>query len=162
MGTLPLSSEQDSPPSLSYLFSKEKQWPLLSPISSPSTLWWLSTSPRRSGTNSPASCPRPPNSPWPRPLLAPLSSTTSTAASMLVTRTPTSTLLKSSTLSSANTMASVLTSSTPPTWTPAKSPATSRPMFPSTLAGSALDVPSKALVFPPESPSNNVSTLRPS
>merc|ERR1711887_363664 len=42
-------------------------------ISSLSTPWWQSTSPRKNGINSRTLRPRPADSPWPRPVLAPLS-----------------------------------------------------------------------------------------
>merc|ERR1711963_712247 len=89
-----------------------------SPSSSPPTLSWPSTSPRRDGTRSRTSRPRPVASPLLRLLPAPLNSTTSTAESTLVTGTPTRTSPRSSMPSSRTTTASPLTPSTPPTWTP--------------------------------------------
>merc|ERR1712142_302748 len=61
-------------------------------ISSLSTPWWPSTSPRKNGINSRTLRPRPADSPWPRLAPAPLSLTTSTVVSMLVAGTPTRTL----------------------------------------------------------------------
>merc|ERR1711862_659496 len=158
MGTLPLSFEQESPPSLSYLLKQKRPW-LLSPKSSPSTPWLPSTRLKKNGTSSTRLSPRPLNSPWPRLLPAPLNSTTNIAVSMLVMRTPMLTSLKSSTPSSASTMDSLLTSSTPLTWTPPRSLAMLRLMYLSTLAESVSAAPSKDLVFPPASPNNNVSML---
>merc|ERR1712168_1278440 len=157
MGTLPLSFEQESPPSLSYLFSTHHY-----PISNPSTPWSPSTSPPKNGLNWETTSPRPLASPWPRLLLAPLNSITNIAVSMLVTKIPTLTLLMFSTPSSANTMVLVLISSTPLTWMPQKSPPTLNPMSQFTPAESVSAVPSKDSVFPPASPSNNVLMLRPS
>merc|ERR1711874_100433 len=132
MGTLPLSFEQESPPSLSYLLKKN-------------------------GTSSTRLSPRPLNSPWPRLLPAPLNSTTNIAVSMLVMRTPMLTSLMSSTPSSASTMDSLLTLSTPLTWTPPRSLAMLRLVYLSTLAESVSAAPSKDSVFPPASPNNNAS-----
>merc|ERR1712241_1564538 len=157
MGTLPLSFEQESPPSLSYLFSTYHY-----PISNPSTPWSPSTSPPTNGLNWETTSPRPLASPLPRLSLALLSSITNIVVSMLVMKTPTLTSRMSSIPSSANTMVLVLTSNTPLTWMPPKSPPTLTPKSPSTPAESVSAVPSKDSVFPPASPSNNVLMLRPS
>merc|ERR1711936_1537517 len=146
MGTLPLSFEQESPPSLSYLFSTYHY-----PISNPSTPWSPSTSPPKNGLNWGTTSPRPLASPLPRLSLALLTSTTNIVVSMLVMKTPTLTSRMSSIPSSANTMVLLLTSNTPLTWMPPKSP--------STPAESVSAVPSKDSVFPPASPSNNVLML---
>merc|ERR1711953_550575 len=159
MGTLPLSFEQESPPSLSYLLKQKRPW-LLSPKSSTSTPWLPSTRLKTNGTSSTRLSPRPLNSPWPRLLPAPLNSTTNIAVSMLVMRTPMLTSLMSSPPSSASTMDSLLTSSTPLTWTPPRSLEMLRLMYLSTLAESVSAAPSKDSVFPPASPNNNVSMLR--
>merc|ERR1712045_433503 len=119
-----------------------------------------STSPPKNGQNWETMLPQPLVSPWPRPSLVPLNSTTNIAVSMLVMRIPTLTSLMSLIPSSVSTMVLLLTSSTPLTWMPPKSPPTLNPMSPFTLAESVSAVPSKDLVFPPESPSNNVSMLR--
>merc|ERR1719361_160769 len=95
-----------------------------------------------------------------RPSLALLSSTTSTVESTPVTGTPTRTLPLSSTLSSVSTTESAPLPSTLPTWMPARSKETLSPTHPSTLAESALAVPSMALVFPLESLRSSVSELR--
>merc|ERR1712088_988249 len=99
---------------------------------------------RKNGTSWAESSPRPLASPWPRPLLALLSSTTSTAASTPETRTPDS----------------PLTSSTSPTWTPPRSTETSTPKSQSTPSGSVSAAPSRDSAFPPESPRNSVLVLR--
>merc|ERR1712088_852163 len=85
---------------------------------------------RRNVTSWAESSPRPLASPWPRPLLALLSSTTSTAAS------------------------------TPETRTPTRSTETSTPKSQSTPSGSVSAVPSRDSAFPPESPRNSVLVLR--
>merc|ERR1711963_290677 len=96
MGTLPLSFEQFSVQKK----QNELQWQN-SQKSNPSTLWLLSTSPRKNGTNSPESSPRPLDLLWPRLLPSLLNSTTNIAVSMLVTKTHTLTSLMSLTPSSA-------------------------------------------------------------
>merc|ERR1712203_1215390 len=74
-----------------------------SPSTSLPTPWWPSTSPRRDGTRSRTSRPRPVASPSPRLLPAPLSSTTSTAVSTPETGTPTRISQRSSMPSSRTT-----------------------------------------------------------
>merc|ERR1712086_85217 len=158
MGTLPLDFEQDSPPSLTYLFST-KPW-LPSQRSDLSTPWPPSTPPLKRGLNWGTMGPPPPASLWPRPSLALLNSATNIVVSMLVMKILTSTLPMFSIPSSLSTMDSLETSSTPLTWIPPRSPRTLTLRSPFTLAESVLDVPSKDSVFPPESPSNNVLMLR--
>merc|ERR1712154_18582 len=131
-----------------------------SPSSSLPTLWWPSTSPRRDGTKSRTLRPRPVVSPWPRLLPAPLSSTTSTVESTLVTGTPTRTSPRSSMPSSRTTTASPLTPSTPPTWTPRRLLATSSPACPCTPPVSVLVATLTDSVCPPASPSSRELTLR--
>merc|ERR1712045_462713 len=75
-----------------------------------------------------------------------LSLTTSTVESMLVTGTPTRTLLLSSILSFRSTTESLLTPGTPLTWTPPRSMETLLLMFLFTLPGFVLDVPLMDLV----------------
>merc|ERR1712168_1439681 len=77
-------------------------------LSSPLTLLWPSTSPRRDGTKSRISRPRPVTSPLPRQLPVLLSLTTSTVASTLATGTPTRTSPRSLMPSSRSTTASPL------------------------------------------------------
>merc|ERR1711936_1554664 len=115
----------------------ELQWQN-SQKSNPSTLWLLSTSPRKNGTNSPALSPRPLDSLWPRLLPS------------LMSLTP----------SSANTTDSPLDSNMSPTWMLTKSRETSPMMSQYTLSEFALDDPSKDSVCPLESPSNNVLTWK--
>merc|ERR1711944_10219 len=155
MGTLPLSFEQFSPSKK----QNELQWQN-SQKSNPSTPWLLSTSPRKDGTNSPESSPRPLDSPWLRLLPALLNSTTNIAVCMLVMKTPTSTSLMSSTLSSVNTTVSQLDSNTFPTWMSRKLRETLPTMSQYTLSEFVLDDPSKDSVFPPESQRNNVLELK--
>merc|ERR1712001_385545 len=160
MGTLPLSFEQESPPSSFLIFIQSAETWHLSQKSNPSTPWWLNTLLRPNGLSLATLSPRPLDSPWPRPLLVPLNSTTNIAVSMLVMRILTLTSLMSLILLSVNTMASLLTSHTSLTWTLPKLPEMLNPMFPFTLAESVSDVPSKDSVSPLASPSNNVSMLR--
>merc|ERR1712223_2194954 len=131
-----------------------------SPSSSLPTPWWPSTSPRRDGTKSRTSRPRPVASPLPRLLPAPLSSTTSTAESTLVTGTPTRISPRSSMPSSRTTTASPLTPSTPPTWTPRRLLETSSPACPCTPPVSVLVATLTDSACPPESPSSRELTLR--
>merc|ERR1711892_277406 len=104
---------------------RTKSCPENSQSSSPSTPWSRSTSPRKDGTASRTSAPRPVGSPLPRLVPAPLNSTTSTVVSMLVTGIATRISLRSSMLSSRTTMESVLLTSTPLTWMSPRSPETS-------------------------------------
>merc|ERR1712086_32972 len=121
MGTLPLDFEQDSPPSLTYLFSTNHGSLPRDQISTP---WPPSTPPLKSGLNWVTMGPPPPASLWPRPLLALLNSTTNIVVSMLVMKILTSTLPMFSIPSSWSTTVSLETSSTPLTWMPPRSPRT--------------------------------------
>merc|ERR1712154_481036 len=134
MGTLPLSFEQFSP---SKKKQNELQWQN-SQKSNPSTLWLLSTSPRKNGTNSPESSPRPLDLLWPRLLPS------------LMSLTP----------SSANTTDSQLDSNMFPTWMSKKLRETLPMMSQYTLSEFVLDDPSKDSVSPPESPRTNVLELK--
>merc|ERR1711868_70632 len=156
MGTLPLSFEQFSP---SKKKQNELQWQN-SQKSNPSTPWFLSTSPRKDGTNSPESSPRPLDSHWPRLLPALLNSTTNIAVCMLVMKIPTLTSLMSLTHSSANTTDSPLDSNMSPTWMSKRSRETLPMMSQFTLSEFVLDDLSKDSVSPPESPRNNVLELK--
>merc|ERR1711944_40604 len=143
MGTLPLSFEQFSPSKrnrTNYNGNSQK--------SNPSTLWLLSTSPRKNGTNSPESSPRPLDSLWPRLLPSLLNSTTNIAVSMLVTKTHTLTSLMSLTHSSVNTTDSQLDSNMFPTWMSKKSRETLPMMSQYTLSEFVLDDPSRIRSFP--------------
>merc|ERR1712088_1194819 len=131
-----------------------------SPSSSLPTPWWPSTSPRRDGTKSRTSRPRPVASPSPRLLPAPLSSTTSTAVSTPETGTPTRISPRSSTPSSRTTTASPLTPSTPPTWTSRRSRETLSPECPCTPPVSVLVATLTGSACPPASPSSRELTLR--
>merc|ERR1712038_2043676 len=155
MGTLPLSFEQFSP---SKRNRTNKQWQN-SQISNLSTLWLPSTSPRKNGTNSPESSPRPLDSHWPRLLPALLNSTTNIAVCTLVMKIPTLTLLMSLTHSSANATDSPLDSNMSPTWMLTKSRETLPMMSQFTLSEFVLDDLSKDSVSPPESPRTNVLEL---
>merc|ERR1711963_60840 len=155
MGTLPLSFEQFSVQKK----QNELQWQN-SQKSNPSTLWLLSTSPRKNGTNSPESSPRPLDLLWPRLLPSLLNSTINIAVSMLVTKTHTLTSLMSLTHSSVNTMDSQLDSNMFPTWMSRKSRETLPMMSQYTLSEFVLDDPSKDSVSPPESPRTNVLELK--
>merc|ERR1712154_128509 len=156
MGTLPLSFEQFSP---SKKKQNELQWQN-SQKSNPSTLWLLSTSPRKNGTNSQALSPRHLDSLWPRLLPSLLNSTTNIAVSTLVMKILTLTLLMYLTHSSANTTVSPLDSNMFPTWTSTKSRETLPMMSQFTPSEFVLDDPSKDSVCPLESPSNNVLTWK--
>merc|ERR1712154_553837 len=123
-------------------------------LSSPLTLLWPSTSPRRDGTKSRISRPRPVTSPLLRQLPVLLSLTTSTVASTLATGTHTRTSPRSLMPSSRSTTASPLMPSTPPTWTPRRLLETSRPEFPFTPPVSVLVATLTDSVSPPESPSS--------
>merc|ERR1712020_720631 len=158
MGTLPLSTEQDSPPSSDYQAQTMAPFPEIKSTHSLTAKHVTAEKWAKLVITSP----RPLASPWPRLLLAPLNSITNIAVSMLVTKIPTLTSLMFLTPSSANTMVLVLISSTPLTWMPPKSPPTLNPMSQFTPAESVSAVPSKDSVFPPASPSNNVLMLRPS
>merc|ERR1711944_248964 len=155
MGTLPLSFEQFSVQKK----QNELQWQN-SQKSNPSTPWLLSTSPRKNGTNSPESSPRPLDLLWPRLLPSLLNSTTNIAVSMLVMKTHTLTSLMSLTHSSVNTTDSQLDSNTFPTWMSRKSGETLPMMSQYTLSEFVLDDPSKDSVSPPESPRTNVLELK--
>merc|ERR1712083_279284 len=157
MGTLPLSFEQESPPSLSYLFSTNHG---SIPRNQIYSLLDCQARHRRKMGKIGRPCYR---NLWfhlGQGYRLPLSSTTNIAVSMLVMRILILTSLMSLIPSSVSTMVLLLTSSTPLTWTPPKSPPTLNPMSPFTLAESVSAAPSKDSVFPPESPSNNVSMLR--
>merc|ERR1711892_83037 len=130
-----------------------------SQLSSPSTLLSRSTLPRRDGTVSRTLRPRPVASPSPRLAPVPLSSTTSTVVSMLVTGIATRISLRSSMLSSRTTMESALMPSIPLTWMSTKSPETLTPLHQSTPPVSVLDVALMDSVFLPESPSSSVLML---
>merc|ERR1711892_1346851 len=131
-----------------------------SPSSLPSTLSLPSMLLRRSGMHSRTSQPRHLNSPSPRPLLALLHSTTNIAESMLVTGIHTRTLLPFSITSSRNTTEFLPAPSTLLTWMLEKLRVTLLKMSQSTLAEFVLVAPLMDLVFPPESPRNNVLELK--
>merc|ERR1712106_4988 len=135
---------------------KAKSCPENSQLSSPSTPWSRSTRPRKDGTASRTSAPRPVASPLPRLVPVPLNSTTSTVVSMLVTGIVTRISLRSSMPSSRTTMESVLLTSTPLTWMSQRSPETLTPLHPFTPPVFVLDVALMDSVFPPESPSSSV------
>merc|ERR1712186_257727 len=95
-----------------------------------------------------------------RPLPVPLTLTTSTVESMLVTGTHTRTSPLSLTPSFRNTMEFHPTQSTHLTWMPVRSEETLLLMSQFTLPESGLVAPSMDLVFPPESPRSSVWELR--
>merc|ERR1712117_154372 len=119
-----------------------------------------SMSPRRDGTKSRTLRPRPVASPLPRLVPVPLSLTTSTAVSMLVTGTHTKTLLKSLMPSSRSTTESLLMPSTSLTWTPRRSRVTLSQVCQFTPPVFVLDVTLMDLVSPPELPSSRELMLR--
>merc|ERR1712106_518938 len=111
---------------------------------------------RRSGMHSRTSQPKHLNSPSPRPLLVLLNSITNIAVSMLVTGIHTRTLLPFLIPSSRNITESLAAPSTHLIWLLKRSRVTLLKMSQSTLAEFVLVAPLMDLVFPPESPRNNV------
>merc|ERR1712012_1081211 len=160
MGTSLCSGQRQDQQQNSTQSTTFKQCLETSPPSSLPTPWWPSTSPRRDGTKSRTSRPRPAASPSPRLVPALLSSTTSTAVSMLETGTPTRTSLRSSTPSSRSTTASPLTPSTSLTWTLRRLLATLSPECQFTPPESELVATLMDSVCPPASPSSREWTWR--
>merc|ERR1711915_979559 len=154
------SSKQEN--SIRCFFQTQRPTPCLEnfPKSSPSTPWLPNTLLRRDGIKWRTSRLPLVASLLPRPVLAQLNSTTSTVVSMLVTGIATKTSLRSLMLSSRTTMELVLMPSIPPTWMLPRSLETLTLLFQFTPPVSVLDVPSMDMVFPPESPSNNVLMLK--